>query len=122
MRVLWLVVLLLAATSARAQLTPGCAEMPVLTPARVTPGDLRCFPETQAARSRAAHAPERTSLLPTVLGAVGGVSLGVAIGFGVAGASQSHDWARIDSAIANVALSVGLTSLVTAIVLALIHR
>jgi hypothetical protein len=65
-----------------------------------------------------------------VLASVGGVGIGTFIGFGIGGSSllasggapsSALESVRIDYAIANVALAVGLTSLVTAIVLALVH-
>lgn len=109
-----------------AQESPDCAPSPVLTPATVTPSDLRCFPVAPTAH-RAQTTRDHAPLFPLVLGSVGAGAIGIAIGFGVGGASvglspQASESVRVDFAVANVALSVGLTSLVTAIVLALVHH
>ena len=129
LRALVMVLVLLLPAAARAQESSGCAPGslfgPILTPATLTPADLRCFPLAPPKRAIAA-ARDRTPVFPLALGATGAAAIGVAIGFGVGGASldasSSSGAVRVDYAIANVALSIGLTSLVTAIVLALVHR
>jgi len=120
---------LLFCAHARAQ-DDGCKQVPIFTPARDSADDLRCFPQriaTNAARDGSGHA----STFSIVLAAIGGAGVATFIGFGIAGEAQlgagnvpqpTIDSVRVDYAIANVALSVGITALVTSIALMLTHR
>jgi len=129
------VLALCAVTRASDAQTAGCAEVPVLTPATQTASDLRCFPLENRAfggapRAKGREREARAAVFPLVLGSLGAAAIGTFIGFGIGGSSllangatpQTLDSVRIDYAIANVALAVGLTSLVTAVVLALVRR
>jgi hypothetical protein len=123
MRFAALLIVLLAATVASGQTQPtqGCVDVPVLTPATQAASDLHCFEPTLALTG--VKTPERhISPVPFVLGSVGAIAIGTAIGFGI-GAAQidDQDTIRVMHAVANMALSVGLTALVTAVVLALVH-
>jgi hypothetical protein len=126
----WGVAILMSIESVSFAQEDGCKMIPSLTPARDTASDLRCFPQ-RIALSSSAHEDSRTSPLSIVLASVGGAGIATFIGFGIAGASQFNngslpaqvrDEVRIDYAIANVALAVGLTALVTGIVLMLTHH
>jgi hypothetical protein len=116
-----LLVTLLLAAFARADDT-GCVQGPVLTPALQTASDLRCFePTFVVPRSRVKAPP--ADPLPFVLAGVGAGAIATAIGFGV-GAGQAGDanTQHVESVVATFALSIGVTALVTAVVLAIIHR
>ncbi len=114
--------------AARAQ-DDGCKQMPVLTPARDTVGDLRCFPQQTATRTTTSADSSHASVFSIVLASIGGAGIATFIGFGIAGQAQlgsgsgvsqpTIDSVRVDYAIANVALSVGITALVTSIALIL---
>ena len=110
----------------------GCKAVPVLTPARDTAGDLRCFPQRIATRATPNSDSSHASTFSIVLASIGGAGIATFIGFGIAGQAQlgtgnnvaqsTIDSVRVDYAIANVALSVGLTALVTAVALILTHH
>ena len=123
-------VIFFASGAARAQ-DDGCRFAPSLTPARDTSADLRCFPQRIALANGAVRSADRTSPLSIVLASVGGAGVATFIGFGVAGQSQlvngaipatAWDSVRVDYAVANVALSIGLTALVAGVVLMLTHH
>jgi hypothetical protein len=117
--------------AARAQ-DDGCKQVPLLTPARDTAGDLRCFPQALATRTAAASDSGHASTFSIVLASIGGAGIATFIGFGIAGQAQlgtgnnvpqsTLDSVRVDYAIANVALSVGITALVTSIALILLRH
>lgn len=118
-----------ASTFARAD-DDGCKLAPSLTPARDTVADLRCFPQRIASRTSSSDSG-RASPLSIVMASVGGAGIATFIGFGLAGSSQfgngnvptsTIDSVRVDYAVANVALSIGVTALVTGIVLLLTHH
>ena len=122
------VMILLASTVARAQ-DNGCKPMPTFTPARDDVTELRCFSQSPLRPIRGER--DTTSPLALVLAGVGTAGLGAFIGFGIGGQSQlvngiapsaALDSVRVDFAIANVALAVGLTALVTSIVLVVTHH
>jgi hypothetical protein len=108
----------------------GCKPLPTFTPARNDVSELRCFPVRTALHPLGGD-HEATSPLAIVLAGVGTAGLGTFIGFGIGGQSQlvngitplsAESSVRIDYAIANVGLAVGLTALVTSIVLVLTHH
>jgi hypothetical protein len=123
--------ILFGATAARAQDT-GCKPMPTFTPGRDDVTELRCFPMRPVPRRiHEGGDHEATSPLAIVLAGVGTAGLGAFIGFGIGGQSQlvngiappsALDSVRVDYAIANVGLAVGVTALVTSIVLILTHH
>lgn len=123
-------VIFFASGAARAQ-DDGCKPLPTLTPVRDNVADLRCFPQRIASPGHGAREPDRTSPLAIVLASVGTAGIGTFIGFGIAGQSQlvngvaprsAWDSVRVDYAIANVGLAIGVTALVTSIVLILTHH
>lgn len=122
------------ATAAHAEDMAGCIEGPVLTPGTGSAGDLRCFPTvvTKRAWVPVGHGVEtKTPIFPIALASVGAAGVATFIGFGIGGSSMlvggaapssALESVRVDYAIANVALAVGVTALVTAVVLALVHH
>jgi hypothetical protein len=104
----------------------------MLTPAMQSAGDLRCFPAvSKASWAHVGGVETKTPVFPIALASVGAAGIATFIGFGIGGASllvggaapsSALDTVRVDYAIANVALAVGVTSLVTAVVLALVHH
>jgi hypothetical protein len=125
-----LAALVFCAHAAHAQ-DVGCKEVPVLTPARDTAGDLRCFPQRLATRAPDTSDSGHASIFSIVLASVGGAGIATFIGFGLGGqslfgngdvSSSTVAAVRADYAVANVALSVGITALVTSIVLVLTHH
>jgi hypothetical protein len=108
----------------------GCKPMPIFTPARDDVSELRCFPAPPRPIARVG-ARDSTSPLSIVLAGVGTAGLGAFIGFGIGGNSQlvngvaprsAEGSIRVDYAIANVGLAVGITALVTSIVLIVTHH
>lgn len=119
-----LVVTFVASVSARAN--ADCTELPVLTPAAQTASDLRCFgPDLLPKRAKVDGARGHGSIFPAVLATVGGMGIGSFIGFRLGGSAlldPRSDAVRNDYAVANVALSIGVTALVTGIVLLLVSE
>jgi hypothetical protein len=120
--------LILSSGAAHAQ--DGCKPLPTFTPARNDVSELRCFPLRNVVHPVGGD-HETTSPLAIVLAGVGTAGLGTFIGFGIGGQSQlvngiaprsAESSVRVDYAIANVGLAVGLTALVTSIVLVLTHH
>jgi hypothetical protein len=108
----------------------GCKPMPTFTPARNDVTELRCFPQHAIFHPTPAD-HESASPLSLVLAGVGTAGLGAFIGFGLGGKSQqvngvtphtAESSVRVDFAVANVSLAVGLAALVTSIVLIVTHH
>ncbi len=103
-----------------------CTEWPVLAPAVQTASDLRCFgPDLLPRKAKVDAAHAHGSIFPAVLATVGGVGIGTFIGFRLGGSAlldPRSDAVRNDYAVANVALSIGVTALVTGIVLLLVSE